>query len=90
NVNSGERAPLEFVDKVGSGSGILACFSDIYVDPLVDGAGTNGGCATGTIDTPIAQAVQDLDAYFNGYKALMDLLDTMTPIYGIAMEVLTP
>lgn len=90
NINSGEHAPLEFIDKVGSGSGILACLSDLYVDPVVDGAATNGNCATGTIDTPIPQSVGELDTYFNGYKALLDLLNTMTPIYGIAMEVLTP
>jgi hypothetical protein len=90
NVNSGDRAPLEFVDRIGSGSGILACLSDVYTDPLIDGAATNGGCATGPIDTPIEQSVEALDAYFSGYKALIDLLDTMTPIYGIAMGVLTP
>lgn len=90
NVSAGDRAPFEFVDNVGNGSGILACFSDKYSDPLIDAAGTNGGCATGTIDTAIAQSAQELDLYFDGYLALLDLLNVMTRIYGITVEVLTP
>jgi hypothetical protein len=90
NVNAGGRAPLEFADIVGSESGILACFSGEYVDPLIEGAGTNDGCATGTIDTAIPQPAQALDTYFDGYVALLDLLNVMTRIYGISAEVLTP
>jgi hypothetical protein len=90
NVLGGNDAPFEFVDNVGNGSGILACFSDKYSEPLIDTAGTNGGCATGTIDTVIPQSAQELDSYFDGYMALLDLLDVMTRIYGIGAEVLTP
>jgi hypothetical protein len=90
NVSGGDRAPLEFIDEVGSGSGILACFSDGYADPLIEHADTEGGCATGSIDTPIPQSVEALDSYFDGHKALMDLLNVMAPVYGICVGVLTP
>ncbi len=92
NIIQASRSPLEFESQMGNtnANGIYACFSGQYDGPLVERAASDGGCATGVIDTPLPLTAEELAAVRQGYLGLLALLDTVSPMWTVAMGILTP
>jgi hypothetical protein len=95
NINGGEKAPLEFEDRVGDADGVLACFSGVFDDAAflnVEASDVDGGCATGVINTPIPLGESDLGHIKNGYIKLWRMFDNaITPMWVASVNmVMTP
>jgi hypothetical protein len=90
NINSGLRSPLEFEDYVRNTNAVLACMSGLYLSPVVESASSDGGCATGVINTPVVLPPSALSAIQGGYVGLLEILDAMLPLWMIGLEILAP
>jgi hypothetical protein len=89
NILQGMRVPLEFEDRQTNANGVLACFSGNYREPTVESSWSDGGCATGVIETPLSLLSEsDRTAVQQGSAALVDLLETLSNALAVALATI--